>query len=84
MRGETVTIVGLAAWIRPVPAKESAVLRLRIAARLRWIAEQERERLINAVNEQAEREERARRWFGEKPAAEADDELPPILQEQAV
>lgn len=88
MRGETVTIVGLAAWVRPVPRKQSSALRLRIERRRQWMVEQERQRLINAANAAAEREEMARRWFAEggEPAPATDpfgEPLPIFLQEQA-
>ena len=84
MRGETVTIVGLAAWVRPVPRKQSSALRLRIERRRQWLVAQERERLINQVNAQAEREERARAWFAEQQSArDAAAELPSVLLPQA-
>jgi len=88
VRGETVTIVGLALWLRPVPAKQVSTLRLRLERRRQWLVEQERQRLINAANAAAEREERALRFLAEGEAAEQDDDefyrdLPMLLRPQA-
>lgn len=84
MRGETLTIVGLAAWVRPVPRKQTSALRLRIERRRQWLIEQERQRDVEKLRRDAEREERARAWFAEQQAArDAAAGLPSVLLPQA-